>query len=253
LKTARKTINKPVVNRKLPTFHLWGNECHKIDTSSLVRKTENMRLRQNVPGWSKMASKAWNRLSYRTVTTSCTVHKKTQIVCVLLRRNAVIGNYTSSCHNIVLALHQIPALIKSASSLKMLYSCILCVIVFCCLNFHKNLQEKIWDIVKFQQKGYTVAWISFHFRRWEEKMTWSNQMKFRLGVYCKLSLIRPPIDKPSPLAPVISLHRHVPWTKRGTAKLFTVQRNYTSSLAAIKNFWSLVCPLRMVQSHWGMT
>ena len=115
-----------------------------------------------------------------------------------------------------------------------LYSSILCVIAFCCLNFHKNLQEKIREIIKFQQKGYTIAWISFHFRRWEEKMTWSNRMKSRLGVYCKLSLIRPPIDKPSPLAPVIGLHRHVPWTKRGTAKLFTIQRNYTPSLAAIK-------------------
>lgn len=92
-----------------------------------------------------------------------------------------------------------------------LNSCILCVIAFCCWNFQKNLQEKIWEIVKFQQKGYTVAWISFHFRHWEEKMTRSNQMKFRLSVYCKLSLIviRPPIDKPSPLAPVISLHRLV--------------------------------------------
>ena len=44
------------------------NECHKIDTSSRVRKTEHMRSRQNVPGRSKMASQA-----YKTVTTSCTV------------------------------------------------------------------------------------------------------------------------------------------------------------------------------------
>ena len=29
------------------------NECHKIDTSSRVRKTEHMRSRQNVPGRSK--------------------------------------------------------------------------------------------------------------------------------------------------------------------------------------------------------
>ena len=65
-------------------FNLWTNECHKIDT----RLTENMRSRQNVPGRSKMASKSWNLLAYRTVTTSCPVLKKTQIVCVLLRRNA---------------------------------------------------------------------------------------------------------------------------------------------------------------------
>ena len=51
------------------------NECHKIDTSSWVRKTEHMRLRQNVPGRSKMASKPWNRMAYRMVTTSCMVHK----------------------------------------------------------------------------------------------------------------------------------------------------------------------------------
>ena len=56
------------------------NECHKIDTSSRVRKTEHMRSRQNVPGRSKIASHA-----YRTVTTSCTVREKTQIVRVLLR------------------------------------------------------------------------------------------------------------------------------------------------------------------------
>ena len=66
-------------------FHLWTNECHKIDT----RLTENMRSRQNVPGRSKMASKPWNLLAYRTVTTSCTMRKKTQIVCILLRRNAI--------------------------------------------------------------------------------------------------------------------------------------------------------------------
>ena len=51
------------------------NECHKIDTSSRVRKTEHMRSRQSVPGQSKMASKPWNRMAYRTVTTSCTVHE----------------------------------------------------------------------------------------------------------------------------------------------------------------------------------
>ena len=33
------------------------NECHKMNTSSQVRKTEHMRSRQNVPGRSKMASK----------------------------------------------------------------------------------------------------------------------------------------------------------------------------------------------------
>ena len=32
------------------------NECHKIDTSSRMRKTEHMRSRQNVPGRSKMVS-----------------------------------------------------------------------------------------------------------------------------------------------------------------------------------------------------
>ena len=196
-----------------------------------------MRSRQNVPGRSKMASKPWNRLAHRTVTTSCTVCKKTQKVCILLHRNAIIGLHIIMSQY-SLALPQIPALIKSAFSLKMLYSSILCVIDFCCLNFHKSLQEKIREIVKFQQKGYIVAWISSHFRRWEEKMTRSNWMKFRLGVYnCKLSLIRPPIDKPSPLAPVIGLHRHVPWTKRGTAKLFTIQRNYTPSDPTKKGFW----------------
>ena len=33
------------------------NECHKIDASSRVRKTEHMKTRQNVPGRSKLASK----------------------------------------------------------------------------------------------------------------------------------------------------------------------------------------------------
>ena len=33
------------------------NECHKIDNSFRVRKTEHMRSRQNVPGRSQMASK----------------------------------------------------------------------------------------------------------------------------------------------------------------------------------------------------
>ena len=66
-------------------FHLWTNECNKIDT----RLTENRRSRQNGPGRSNMASKPWNRLAYRMVTNLCTVHKKTQIVCVLLRRNAI--------------------------------------------------------------------------------------------------------------------------------------------------------------------
>ena len=33
------------------------NECHKMDTTSRVKKTEHMRSRQNVPGRSKMASK----------------------------------------------------------------------------------------------------------------------------------------------------------------------------------------------------
>ena len=50
------------------------NECQKMDTSSRVKKTEHMRSKQNVPRRSKMASKPWNRLAYRTVTTSYTVH-----------------------------------------------------------------------------------------------------------------------------------------------------------------------------------
>ena len=54
LKTARKTINKPV--QKIANFSS-ANECHKVDTSSWAGKTEHMRSRQNVPGWSKMASK----------------------------------------------------------------------------------------------------------------------------------------------------------------------------------------------------
>ena len=79
------SIFEDVGGWQLCPFHLWTNECNKIDT----RLTENMRSRQNGPGRSNMASKPWNRLAYRTVTTLCTVHKKTQIVCVLLRRNAI--------------------------------------------------------------------------------------------------------------------------------------------------------------------
>ena len=68
---------------KSPTFPHSVNECHKIDTSSRVRKTEHMRSRQNLPVRSKVVSKPWNRMVYWTVTTSCTVQ---QIVSVLLRR-----------------------------------------------------------------------------------------------------------------------------------------------------------------------
>ena len=64
------------------------NESHKIDTSSRVRKTELMRARQNVPGRSKMASKPWNRMAYRTLYYFI---YGTQIVSVFLRRTQ-LGN-----------------------------------------------------------------------------------------------------------------------------------------------------------------
>ena len=143
---------------------------------------------QASPRWHPNREIAWHIEQFST---SCTLRKKTQKVCILLHRNAIIGIHIMSQYSCSSSSNSSPNQISIFLE-NALYSSILCVITFCCLNFHKNLQEKIREIVKFQQKGYTIAWISFHFRRWKEKMTRSNRMKFRLGVYCKLSLSKTP-------------------------------------------------------------
>ena len=85
-----------------PTITKWKQRCTTLHEGKKRRlrcsftarvntrsRQPSMRSRTNVPGRSNTASKPWNSISYRTVlTTSCTVRKKTQIVCVLLRRHA---------------------------------------------------------------------------------------------------------------------------------------------------------------------
>ena len=67
---------------KSPTFPHSVNECHKIDTSSRVRKTEHMRSRQNLPVRSKVVSK----LKSHGILNGYYFMYGTQIVSVLLRR-----------------------------------------------------------------------------------------------------------------------------------------------------------------------
>ena len=69
--------HKQTCNKHKLAYASSVNECDKIDTLSRAEKTEHMGSRQNVPaGRSKMASKPWNRMKYRTVTLSSTVHEQ---------------------------------------------------------------------------------------------------------------------------------------------------------------------------------
>ena len=89
-KAAKPTITKR--KQRCTTLHEGKKRRLRCSLTARVNtrsRQPSMISRTNVPSRSKTASKPGNRISYRTViTTSCTVRKKTQMVCVLLRRNA---------------------------------------------------------------------------------------------------------------------------------------------------------------------
>ena len=89
-KAAKPTITKR--KQRCTTLHEGKKRRLRCSFTARVNtrsRQPSMISRTNVPSRSKTASKPGNRISYTTViTTSCTVRKKTQMVCVLLRRNA---------------------------------------------------------------------------------------------------------------------------------------------------------------------
>ena len=78
------SIFEDVGGWQLCPFHLWTNDCHKIDTR-LNETWDRGKMCQAGPRRRPNREIAW----IYTVATLCTAHKKTQIVCVLLRRNAI--------------------------------------------------------------------------------------------------------------------------------------------------------------------
>lgn len=77
MKTARKTINKPVVNRKSPNVSS-ANECHKIH-SAPGREKLNTRDRGKMC-WAGPRWRPNRRIAYGTVIRTCTVQYGTRIV-----------------------------------------------------------------------------------------------------------------------------------------------------------------------------